>query len=140
MSTFPPLSEQCLALPPEASLAATIFVSDVEAFHRRPPLRDHRASISICFPEPWIYDIGTSKAKHDTFELTPSTLSRPSFLVNDMIEVQRKISCDEDVGTKRKKKGAFSGVFIPTCENMWGVLIFLRFYHIVGEALGRRTG
>jgi potassium/chloride transporter 4/5/6 len=23
---------------------------------------------------------------------------------------------------------------IPTCENMWGVLIFLRFYYIVGNA------
>ena len=31
-----------------------------------------------------------------------------------------------------KKKNAFSGVFIPTCENMWGVLIFLRFYSAVG--------
>eukprot|EP01012_Entosiphon_sulcatum_P018378 TRINITY_DN2311_c0_g1_i1.p1 TRINITY_DN2311_c0_g1~~TRINITY_DN2311_c0_g1_i1.p1 ORF type:complete len:905 (-),score=120.59 TRINITY_DN2311_c0_g1_i1:102-2816(-) len=26
-----------------------------------------------------------------------------------------------------------TGVFIPTCENMWGVLIFLRFFTIVGE-------
>lgn len=32
------------------------------------------------------------------------------------------------------KKGAFTGVFVPTCENMWGVLIFLRFYWIVGYA------
>merc|ERR1719253_411870 len=35
---------------------------------------------------------------------------------------------------KSKKKGAFAGVFVPTCENMWGVLIFLRFYFIVGHA------
>ncbi|CAD7972330.1 unnamed protein product [Amoebophrya sp. A120] len=33
-----------------------------------------------------------------------------------------------------KKVGAFAGVFVPTCENMWGVLIFLRFYTIVGNA------
>lgn len=33
-----------------------------------------------------------------------------------------------------KKKGAFAGVFVPTCENMWGVLIFLRFFTIVGQA------
>merc|ERR1719446_537577 len=33
-----------------------------------------------------------------------------------------------------KKKGALVGVFIPTCENMWGVLIFLRFFTIVGHA------
>jgi len=26
------------------------------------------------------------------------------------------------------------GVLIPTCENMWGVIIFLRFYLIVGNA------
>lgn len=40
--------------------------------------------------------------------------------------------------SKRKKDvrkvGAFAGVFVPTCENMWGVLIFLRFYLIVGNA------
>jgi len=34
----------------------------------------------------------------------------------------------------KKKKGAFAGVFVPTCENMWGVLIFLRFHFIVSEA------
>ncbi len=34
---------------------------------------------------------------------------------------------------KVKKQGAFAGVFVPTCENMWGVLIFLRFYYVVGE-------
>ena len=27
-----------------------------------------------------------------------------------------------------------AGVLIPTCENMWGVLIFLRFFIIVGNA------
>jgi potassium/chloride transporter 4/5/6 len=27
-----------------------------------------------------------------------------------------------------------NGVFIPVCENMWGVLIFLRFNYIVGHA------
>jgi len=37
-------------------------------------------------------------------------------------------------GVHHKKKGAFAGVFVPTCENMWGVLIFLRFYFIVGHA------
>ncbi|XP_024400955.1 uncharacterized protein [Physcomitrium patens] len=30
--------------------------------------------------------------------------------------------------------GTYSGVLIPTCENMWGVLIFLRFFYIVGSA------
>ena len=32
------------------------------------------------------------------------------------------------------KLGMFKGVLVPTCENMWGVIIFLRFYTIVGYA------
>ena len=32
------------------------------------------------------------------------------------------------------KLGTFKGVFMPTCENMWGVIIFLRFYTIAGHA------
>ena len=32
------------------------------------------------------------------------------------------------------KLGMIHGVFMPTCENMWGVIIFLRFYVIVGYA------
>jgi len=48
-------------------------------------------------------------------------------------EKQEKLErTGSDVGCK--KKGALSGVFIPTCENMWGVLIFLRFNYIVGRA------
>jgi len=30
--------------------------------------------------------------------------------------------------------GTISGVLVPTCENMWGVLIFLRFFFVVGHA------
>jgi len=30
--------------------------------------------------------------------------------------------------------GTLSGVVVPTCENMWGVLIFLRFFYVVGHA------
>jgi amino acid transporter len=30
--------------------------------------------------------------------------------------------------------GTISGVVVPTCENMWGVLIFLRFFFVVGYA------
>jgi len=33
-----------------------------------------------------------------------------------------------------KKLPMFKGVLVPTCENMWGVIIFLRFYLIVGNA------
>ena len=37
-------------------------------------------------------------------------------------------------GGAKKKLGMFKGVLVPTCENMWGVIIFLRFYTIVGYA------
>ncbi len=37
------------------------------------------------------------------------------------------------------KKGSIAGVFIPTCENMWGVLIFLKFYYMVGIASFSQT-
>ena len=37
-------------------------------------------------------------------------------------------------GHGKKKLGMFKGVLVPTCENMWGVIIFLRFYTIVGYA------
>jgi len=33
---------------------------------------------------------------------------------------------------KAKKKGTIPGVFIPTIEGMWGVLIFLKFNYVVG--------
>eukprot|EP00227_Mantoniella_beaufortii_P012191 CAMPEP_0197594736 /NCGR_PEP_ID=MMETSP1326-20131121/21282_1 /TAXON_ID=1155430 /ORGANISM="Genus nov. species nov., Strain RCC2288" /LENGTH=51 /DNA_ID=CAMNT_0043160975 /DNA_START=410 /DNA_END=562 /DNA_ORIENTATION=- len=32
------------------------------------------------------------------------------------------------------KLGTISGVAIPTCLSMWGVLIFVRFFYIVGHA------
>jgi len=32
------------------------------------------------------------------------------------------------------KLSMMHGVFIPTCENMWGVLIFLRFHQIIAYA------
>ncbi|KAF4703110.1 hypothetical protein FOZ62_026458, partial [Perkinsus olseni] len=44
-------------------------------------------------------------------------------------------STDEEAAAARKKlKGTFTGVLVPTCENMWGVLIFLRFFYVVGNA------
>jgi len=58
-----------------------------------------------------------------------------SFLVNNVLERgSLKESGTVDESPPVKKKGAFAGVFVPTCENMWGVLIFLRFYYIVGQA------
>lgn len=43
-----------------------------------------------------------------------------------------KAQKDSEVKTKTHKKGTMAGVFIPTCEGMWGVLIFLKFSYIVG--------
>lgn len=54
-----------------------------------------------------------------------------NFLANDVLEVGDGRG---QVCKISHKKGALSGVFLPTCENMWGVLIFLRFHFIVGEA------
>jgi len=78
------------------------------------------------------------------------TARGPSFLVNDVLTQHRSASAlrqpslpVDEMGSgaaadapkaASKKKGSLSGVFIPTCENMWGVLIFLRFFFIVGEA------
>jgi len=54
-----------------------------------------------------------------------------NLLVNDILAGDQKAT---DKKGHVKKKGVFLGVFIPTCENMWGVLIFLRFHTIVGNA------
>lgn len=55
--------------------------------------------------------------------------SKRSLLVESVLGGQAKKE-----NHKSHKKGAFAGVFVPTCENMWGVLIFLRFYFVVGQA------
>ena len=41
---------------------------------------------------------------------------------------------EENKGHHDHKLNTFGGVFMPTCENMWGVIIFLRFYTICGHA------
>jgi len=41
---------------------------------------------------------------------------------------------ENTLGKEGAGLGTIAGVFIPTCENMWGVLIFLRFNFIVGHA------
>mmetsp|Transcript_46784 Transcript_46784/g.117868 ORF Transcript_46784/g.117868 Transcript_46784/m.117868 type:complete len:398 (-) Transcript_46784:91-1284(-) len=57
-----------------------------------------------------------------------------TLLVNNVLDEGESGNEGDTGGHKKKKKGAFAGVFVPTCENMWGVLIFLRFYQIVGQA------
>jgi len=61
----------------------------------------------------------------------------PRFLGNEVLTSEELKTQRTESGltqTRQDKKGALTGVFIPTCENMWGVLIFLRFYYIVGQA------
>ncbi|CAL1144491.1 unnamed protein product [Cladocopium goreaui] len=63
--------------------------------------------------------------------------STPKFLGNEVLSSEDLKTQRTESGLtqcRKDKKGALTGVFIPTCENMWGVLIFLRFYYIVGEA------
>eukprot|EP00668_Euglena_longa_P035047 GGOE01045015.1.p1 GENE.GGOE01045015.1~~GGOE01045015.1.p1 ORF type:complete len:1030 (-),score=323.02 GGOE01045015.1:171-3164(-) len=43
--------------------------------------------------------------------------------------VDLPIGRSEHTGTLR----TLNGVLIPACENMWGVLIFLRFFYVVGQ-------
>ena len=43
-----------------------------------------------------------------------------------------KVLKESATATKSHKKGTLAGVFIPTCEGMWGVLIFLKFSYVVG--------
>ncbi|CAK9068972.1 unnamed protein product [Durusdinium trenchii] len=62
----------------------------------------------------------------------------PQFLGNEVLTSsdlkQQRTESGLTQNVKKDKKGALTGVFIPTCENMWGVLIFLRFYYIAGQA------
>jgi len=53
-----------------------------------------------------------------------------TLLVNNVLDE----GSTRDKHHHHKKKGAFAGVFVPTCDNMWGVLIFLRFHYIVANA------
>lgn len=69
------------------------------------------------------------KKKASFADEAPTNKER-TLLYNAVLDNSR----DDKDGHHSHKKGAFAGVFVPTCENMWGVLIFLRFYTIVGQA------
>lgn len=67
--------------------------------------------------------------------------STRSFITNTILDEKKEKEAKSDHHGSHKKKGAFAGVFVPTCENMWGVLIFLRFFSIVGQAgIGQALG
>jgi len=84
-------------------------------------------------------DVLAEKAKALDFQVRQSLQSEPNkqprnLLTNTVIDETRQKEAQDSHGSHHKKKGAFAGVFVPTCENMWGVLIFLRFFSIVGQA------
>ena len=58
--------------------------------------------------------------------------SRSQLPVIGSSEALQKDASGKKSGHGHKKLGMFKGVLVPTCENMWGVIIFLRFYTIVG--------
>ena len=61
------------------------------------------------------------------------TASRGASILEDGSLVRGRAESDGGAKKKSEKKlGMFKGVLVPTCENMWGVIIFLRFYKIVG--------
>mmetsp|Transcript_40242 Transcript_40242/g.93196 ORF Transcript_40242/g.93196 Transcript_40242/m.93196 type:complete len:1057 (+) Transcript_40242:94-3264(+) len=72
-----------------------------------------------------------AKIKKDQSSGSLSTKRSKSLLVESVLGAKEK---DGKHHGHSHKKGAFAGVFVPTCENMWGVLIFLRFYFVVGQA------
>ena len=66
--------------------------------------------------------------QRNTRQLTRASSTLPVFGMED------GKAGKSDKSGKSKKLGMFKGVLVPTCENMWGVIIFLRFYTIVGYA------
>ena len=84
----------------------------------------------------------SSGNSHDANHLTLFGQNRDSMA--RMLKVQHLANTQQSSHNSREnlvdvkvnvphKKGSISGVFVPTCENMWGVLIFLKFFTIVGE-------
>jgi len=67
------------------------------------------------------------RARHTTRELTRNA-SLP------MMDTNASSAQHKKTQKVSHTVGMLKGVLVPTCENMWGVLIFLRFYHIVGYA------
>ena len=69
-------------------------------------------------------------------KLGPSNGPSPAFgRAHTMPQLGEEDSNAKGKGVKAEHKlGTFKGVFMPTCENMWGVIIFLRFYTIAGHA------
>ena len=54
--------------------------------------------------------------------------------MHTQVRVEARINESLEGVDDAHKLGTMNGVFVPTCENMWGVLIFLRFNYIVGHA------
>lgn len=94
------------------------------AFHGLPDVEPGLADCTFQHQE-----ISGAKLSGDR-ETSHRTRNSGAFLINDLIDNAKKEQKEEFI----KKKGTLTGVVIPVCENMWGVLIFLRFFIIVGQA------
>lgn len=68
----------------------------------------------------------------DILPLTP--VLRPVVTLSGISEWEEMDYSSSTGGGKPKNLGTFVGVFVPTCEFMWSVLLFVRFGYIVGQA------
>ena len=73
---------------------------------------------------------GTRRSVRGQLERTPTQLP----VAQALSRKESSTHGDKGHGKHPHKLGMFKGVLVPTCENMWGVIIFLRFYTIVGYA------
>ena len=74
------------------------------------------ASLVDCTPD--VENIATSQGYNDSPLRTDTWFASKNNLEADETHVH--------------KLNWLNGVAMPTCENMWGVIIFLRFFYIVG--------
>ena len=118
-----PFSEKAQKQPVHARMAKTQTPSSVTV----PPFEVASFSRKSSFTD--VSDTPAPRGR--TWGATPRFLGN-EVLTSEELKTQRTESGLTQ--TRQDKKGALTGVFIPTCENMWGVLIFLRFYYIVGQA------
>jgi solute carrier family 12 (potassium/chloride transporter), member 4/6 len=57
----------------------------------------------------------------------------PVSLQQRLLSTEEPLNDKSGSGQSSRLLGTLTGVFIPTCENMWGVVIFLRFQTILAQ-------
>ena len=79
-----------------------------------------------------VHDVSASPSLGATSGLSSPVFGRAHTMPK--VDVESTNAKGDGKGKEVHKLGTFFGVFMPTCENMWGVIIFLRFYTIAGHA------